>query len=335
MLGEQAPVAVLVAGLQDKHRMVRLAAIRAMGRMGAHAPLEQFVIAMHDPDWEVREMVALVLGELGQNASRPLLLAALQDVNSQVQEAAASGLKKAEVAPRHPLPASQLSNVPIGVRSSFPAVTKHLWLICSRQVAIMTKSVWVTSVLMLFMGGVVLLLSTSPFAHSLWLARAEWILTAAMATASAVGAAYLHGKENDAGYELALATPTSVRTVLLFRILLVIGYNALLGAVASVIITAIYGGSFWEMVQLWMGPVLFLSSLSLALSMVIGSLFAILASLVFEATQMLAFPIEKGLPTLQFAQNSAWQTTPVLLALALLLLVLALCFAPRQGRLLS
>src|SRR5262249_5367891 len=82
-----------------------------------------------------------------------------------------------------------------------------------------------------------------------------------------------------------IATQTSVRIVLLFRIMLVVGYNALLGAVASAIITAIYGGSFWEMVQLWMGPVLFLSLLSLALSMAIGSLFAILASVVFEATQ--------------------------------------------------
>jgi len=133
--------------------------------------------------------------------------------------------------------------------------------------------------------------------------------------------------------ELVLSTPTSIRIVMFCRLLLVLGYDFALSALASIVVALAHGGSLWEIFQMWLGPMLLLSSITLTLSLLIGSWFAIMAALVLEALQELPPYIERHAPLLHFANPSAWQTSPTVLFLAVLFIIFAVFYAPRQPRL--
>ena len=82
----------LLQALQDEHRLVRVAAIRALSQIDAAIPFDRLLLSLRDPDWEVREMAVLVLGELRDQRLDPLqalLQVAQQDTHSSVREAAA------------------------------------------------------------------------------------------------------------------------------------------------------------------------------------------------------------------------------------------------------
>jgi hypothetical protein len=147
--------------------------------------------------------------------------------------------------------------------------------------------------------------------------------------------AFIYGAENDPGFEITLSTPTSIRIVMLCRMALVVGYNFLLSALASAIVALAHGGGLWEIMQLWLGPMLLLSSLTLALSLLIGSWLATLAAIIIEISQtiLIHFDIQRHLPLLQFASPSTWQTTPCILILTVLFIACAIVYAPRQPRL--
>jgi hypothetical protein len=95
----------------------------------------------------------------------------------------------------------------------------------------------------------------------------------------------------------------------------------------------VHGGGVWEIMQLWLGPMLLLSSISISLSLLIGSAFALAISLILEALQAVPITIERGLFVLQFARPDVWQTSPLVLLLALFLFIFAVFHAPRQPRL--
>jgi hypothetical protein len=78
---------------------------------------------------------------------------------------------------------------------------------------------------------------------------------------------------------------------------------------------------------------LLLSSITLTLSLLIGSWFAIMAALVLESLQELPLYVERYAPLLQFANPSTWQTSPTVLFLAVLFIIFAVFYAPRQPRL--
>ncbi len=119
---------------------------------------------------------------------------------------------------------------------------------------------------------------------------------------------------------------------------IVLGYNLLLGVLASAVFATVYGGSLWGMMQLWLGPLLFLSSLCLAISLFVGSTFALICTAVIEALQTfpstilyrLGLPYGFSLPTLDLDP-----TSPALLICALLLAAGAIYFVPKQPRLAS
>jgi hypothetical protein len=153
------------------------------------------------------------------------------------------------------------------------------------------------------------------------------------AVVASSGVAFIFGTDNDAGFEITLATPTSIRIVMLCRVVLVIGYNFILSATASFIIALVHGGGIWEIMQLWLGPMLLLSSISVSLSLIIGSAFAVAISLILEALQAIPLTIERGLPVLQFARPDMMQSSPAVIFLALLLFIFAVYYAPRHPRL--
>ncbi len=207
----------------------------------------------------------------------------------------------------------------------------HLWLVLTRQVALISRSIWYVTPLIILFGCLLALFGST---EAIFKVRsAQLILSLFITVVGAAGVAFIYGAEHDAGFELMLATPTSPRTVMLCRTALVLGYNIVLAALASALVTFVLGGNFWEVIQLWLGPFILLTSVSLLLSLTIGSVVALVASLLLEALQAIAFNFEQGIVTLQLSHSSAWQTNPWLLLLAVALLAAAALYTPRKVKL--
>ena len=88
---------------------------------------------------------------------------------------------------------------------------------------------------------------------------------------AALGVALAYGPEVDPLLEVAMATPTSPRLVLLARLILVLGYDLGLTTLASLILSIVapqipLGTLIWA----WLVPMLFLSGLALLLSLLYG-----------------------------------------------------------------
>jgi len=207
----------------------------------------------------------------------------------------------------------------------------HLWLVFKKQIGIIHKSIWIVSAMVMVFGCILVLVATSGD-HS-HIRDAQLLLALFASVIGASGAAFIYGAENDVCFELTLLIPTSIRIVMICRMVLVVGYNLLLSALASTILALSYGGGPWEIIQLWLGPMLLLASISLAISLMVGSVIALLFSLILEATQALPTYMEKGLIGLQLAHPELWQTNPTILLLAVFFFVFAILYAPRQPRL--
>ena len=343
-LESYAPLDPLLAMLHDEHRQVRAAALRALGRLADRVPLEHILLALRDPEWEVREMAVLVLGELGKQ--RPDLLPALlrmaqHDTHSNVRDAAQYALRKYDTASDVAMSRSAETVVQTRVSTQSHAqpwsylmhVCAHNLLVFKRQVALIHRSIWIGSFLLMLFWSVECLHIPLPFFARGDMNTARVLLALFTAVSAAAGSAFIYGGENDAGFELTLSTATSIRVVMFCRFILVVGYNMLLALCASTLIVQLNGGGFWSVVQLWLGPMMLLSTLTLLLSLLVGSWFSACVGLVVEISQALGLNMYRHLPTLEISFSSSWQTSPVLLFLAALLLMFALFYAPRQPRL--
>ncbi len=147
-----------------------------------------------------------------------------------------------------------------------------------------------------------------------------------------MGIAFVYGPENDPSLEIALATPTSPRLVLMGRLTLVYAYDILLAVTASAVIIAARGGTgLWPVIVLWLGPMLFLSALSLVLSLLFGSVTGISTALVIWAARIMAG--SRWLPTgernlfIRF-----WGSSTLLIPLAAALFLVAFLAVSWQGR---
>jgi hypothetical protein len=210
---------------------------------------------------------------------------------------------------------------------------RGLWLVFRAQIPLLHKSIWIASALGCLFGLIITIAMAQRSAQAK--GTIADILVLFIIVIGASGSAFLYGSAVDPGCELTIATPTSLRLVMLCRMVIVLGYNMLLALLASAVFATLYGGSLWGFVQLWLGPMIFLSSLCLALSLFVGSTFALLCAAVIGVLQ--TFPqrfishlINIPLPTLDL--NA---TSPVLLIAALALLAFALFCIPRQPRLAS
>lgn len=216
---------------------------------------------------------------------------------------------------------------------ALPSTIFHLWLVFKKQIPIIHKSIWIGMPLVILFGCVLALIATLLSRNLMHDAVSILVLVTTVASASSV--AFIYGVENDAALEITLSTPTSMRVVMLSRLILVGGYNTIISMLATAIIALAQRGGFWETMQLWLGPMLFLSSMTLALSLVIGSWFAVLVAFVLESLQALPLYFERHIPILQLASPASWQTNPTILLLALLFILFAIFYVPRQPRLSS
>jgi hypothetical protein len=298
-LGERAPLEPLVDALRAEHVMVRVAAVQALGRMGRRAPLEQMIGALSDPEAEVR-------------------VAAREAVE---RREAAAYAQAGHAARLHHGAAWLMA----GARRAGDSVA-HGWLVLVRQPGVVQRN-WLVSVLALFLSDCLVVgtaLQTGRGIHE------TTTLLALVTTLSAVvGVAFAANLAHDMAAELALATATSARTVVLSRFLLVIGSTALLSGCASLGVALLYRQGLWSVLQLWLGPLLLISALTLALVLVVGSWLAFVGASGVELVQTVHFGPGNQLLALQHAP--LWQTSPVVIALALVCLGGALLYAPQQS----
>ncbi|HEV8191153.1 MAG TPA: zf-HC2 domain-containing protein [Ktedonobacterales bacterium] len=203
------------------------------------------------------------------------------------------------------------------------AALAHLWQVLGAQRRMLRPGVWIASA-----AGIVLAVLYGVVVPGQEVEQD--ILAFALPLIAAAGMAFLYGPENDPALELSLATPTSARSVLCARFALLFGYDTALALLGTLVLTMLNGGGFWPLAAVWLGPMALLSSLSLALSLVFGPLAALGASAALWLSR--AIDLADGL-RLHVTPASFWQTTPPVLAAALLLLVFALLVAPRLERL--
>ncbi len=306
--------------------------------MTSQLPERQDHIADHLPAYANGKLDSLIADQVNEHLSHcntcQADLSTWQVIKETAQYAVAS----------EPLPSSSIldqvwatidapaQEVPAHQRP-VPHAIAHLWLVFKQQVRVIHKSVWIASTLVGLFGFCFALFVSKQAPDHLY--NAASILSLFTTVVAASGIAFMYGSDNDAGFEITLSTPTSIRIVMLCRMVLVIGFNFVLSAIASAILAISHGGGIWEVMQLWLGPMLLLASISLTLSFLIGSAFAVVITLIIEALQAIPITVEKGLLVLQFVRPDIWQTSPTILLLALLFFTFAVFYAPRQPRLSS
>lgn len=147
---------------------------------------------------------------------------------------------------------------------SRPSALARLWQLLRAQMPLLRREIWIASAFVMVMG--LLLSLTAPIGG-------PSILTVVAPLVAAAGVAMIYGPENDPALELALATPTSPRQVLLARLVLVFGYDLALALGASVMLAAVGGPTYGlgALVLSWLAPMTFLSALALALSLWMGA----------------------------------------------------------------
>ena len=299
--------AALTAALQDEHALTRLLAVYAlMGQgqgqgQGTHAPIEQLAQATHDPDAEVREAALAALQRLQRQQDMP---------------------QRADVAALVPSPAA------LAAFSTLWRLCYHFWLTLLHQWSILQRRWLLTVFILLVSYGLVIAISLQPNKS---LMEASLALAVTTTLASAFGVTFTSDGKHDAGMEVALSTPTSQRVILLGRYLLLIGSNTALALGASAVVALLNGQGLWGIVQVWLGPLLLLSSLALALTLWLGAWLAFLLSALLALAQTLRFTPDGHF--MLVAHAPLWQTSPLTLFLALLCLLIAFAYMPRRTRL--
>ncbi len=289
---------------------------------------------------------AYVNGQLDASSARRVRAHLVSCATCQLELASWQSIKGAttQIFAATPLPSAQLlsqvwaqidtsEQARIAHRWSLERALRRLWLVFRSQIPLIHKSIWVASALVCLFGLVLTLLMAqhTPAQTSV----AANVLVLFIVVVGASGSAFIYGSSVDPGFELTIATPTSVRFVMLCRMTIVLGYNFLLALLASAAFATVYGGSLWGFVQLWLGPLLFLSSLCLAISLFLGSAFALICAAVIEILQTFPRSVAAHLVSLPLPSLDLGPTSPALLIAALLLLVFAVFFVPRQPRLAS
>ncbi|HUY78981.1 MAG TPA: HEAT repeat domain-containing protein [Ktedonobacterales bacterium] len=359
--------AALASALHDDDVTTRVAAVYALCRQPTRLPLDQLIVALRDPAWDVREAVALALGQATKvspefaHDARPLLLATLGDAHPTVRMAAQQALDALDgrsalvapagarghvAAPSHasapatpatqPARAPQARPAPISTSQrgapswlgDATSALRHFGQTLIRQPTLIQRG-WMIPALAVLASELAVLFIAQRITGDLH--DMSVLLEIVTALSAAIGVAFAANMAHDPVAELALATPTSPRVILLARYCAVLGATFLLSGCASAVEAALYGQSLWAVVQLWLGPTLLLASLTLALVMVVGSWLAALAACLLEIVQVAR--IGPGGALLPLAQPHLWMTSPLVLGLAALCLALALLYAPRQPRL--
>jgi hypothetical protein len=225
------------------------------------------------------------------------------------------------------LPAAPVPLDPVGRRS-----LGWLWQVVVGQVPLVRRGLWLAAPLVMA-AGMGMALSVLWYGGAGASADAALLLALCAPALAAVGVALVYGPDNDPGLELALATRTPPRLVLLARLGLVVGYDLVLALLANGLVAAVAPDlAFGGLVELWLAPMALLSAGSLLLSLLVGPSAAIAAALAVWSIQLLAFAPGGGTGVMG-SLVALWTRTatgPAIWILAIALGAAALWTAPRR-----
>lgn len=135
-------------------------------------------------------------------------------------------------------------------------------LLLRAQIPVVQREIWIASAFLMALGAVLTLLMTGPAGGSL-----TFVLFAPVIAAT--GVALLYNDEVDQVMEIERATLDPVEVILLARMSLVFGFDALLGIAASLFIAALQPDLLlWPFVLSWLAPMTLLSSLAFLISVI-------------------------------------------------------------------
>jgi hypothetical protein len=204
------------------------------------------------------------------------------------------------------------------------SILKRTWLLLHSQLPLVRREIWPASAAVMALGFIVVVLGI----------KVNMVELVAPLVATA-GLAIIYGPAHDIAHELARSSPTSPRQILLARLALVFSYNFVLALVASLLALPFLPGLVFDgLVMGWLGPMAFLSSAALVLSLLIGSDNAV--SITYLAWLVKVFGEAGQADTAQHwfqpmlnVYAGFWANSVILLLLAAVLMILALWLAGR------
>ena len=216
-------------------------------------------------------------------------------------------------------------------RQVLPLRHRLTWLVqlVASQVPLVRREIWPASTVVMAIGAAVSLTTAGRVG-----ATPGTALALLAPLAAALGIAMIYGEENDPALELALASPTSPRLIVLARLVLVLAWDLGLAIAASLALSVANGPAvFVPLVSLWLGPMLLLGCLALFLSLFIHSSLAIAAASILWVARALevAGPTQlRDLGGFTGVLDAIWTTSPLTVTFALLLLCATMAFVPRR-----
>jgi hypothetical protein len=203
---------------------------------------------------------------------------------------------------------------------------RWLWQLLRGQIPLVRRGIWTASALTIALGCLLALLYPANRGTATPIAVLAPVI-------AAFGVAFVYGPETDPGLEIALATPTAPRLVLLCRLTLVYAYDILLALGATALLGQARGTALWPIVALWLGPMLLLSALSLLLSLLFGPTVTMAGALALWVTDVLTFDVHWRMHLLvSDALVTFWRNTALLVPLAAALFAAAMLWAAGAGR---
>ena len=226
---------------------------------------------------------------------------------------------------------AQLDDAPTARFPRFAALREQIQFVSQlmrAQVLLLRRDLWLASAIVLIVGWVAsFLLSTQQ-------GKPSGVALAVIAPLiAALGMSVIYGSDTDAGLELAMTSPTSPRQVLLARFVLVFGYDlALMLCLSLVFKLMLPAVDLNALIDLWLGPLFFLSGMALLLSLAIGVNAAVIGSLIVWTMRVFA------LANLGIRFNSAflqtltlfWSSTSLLVAAAAAFLIAGLALVKKE-----
>lgn len=201
----------------------------------------------------------------------------------------------------------------------------HAAALLRGQVPLVRRRLWLASALVMVLGAAVAAAGTA--------STASVVLALVAPVVAAAGLAVVYGPEVDPGLELAVATPTSPRSVLLARFTVVFGYDLLLGLAASVVLAGVgVSTGVGVLVSAWLGPMMLLSALTLIISIWFGPSAAFGAALVVWTARLVvggaAAPQVGGVGRVV---ELVWSTSGGTVTAAIVLLAAAVLVVPYRS----
>ncbi len=210
-----------------------------------------------------------------------------------------------------------------------PSIVRRALQLLQAQIPLVRRELWPATAAVVALGYVVALI-----------ANRAVVIQALAPLVAAASLALLYGPENDPGFELASATPTSPWQILLARLVLVFGYDLALASAASLgLLLIVPWTALGPLILGWLAPMAFLSTAALALSLWLGTGNAVavtylawLVNLVAAGLAQNPSVVNVGLGVALARYQEFWSSPLLLLALSAGLAGLALWRVGRRER---